>query len=328
VVTSNSVPPYLLNRQIVGEVEMAASDSFPARSTNPLNVLVTGVTGKQGGSLAQLLVQRGHRVRGLTRKPEGAAATSLRRSGIEVTPGDFENPHSVESAAKGCDVAFIVATPYEKGPDAETKGAIAAIDSVRKAGVPYLVYSSVGDADRETGIPHFDSKARVEHHLRGIGMDHSIVAPVFFMENFTAPWMGPGLAGGVLALSLPGTRKLQSVSLRDIARFSTLAIEHRAAFRGKRVNIASDELSPIEMASRLSKSTGRKITFQEVPLEMVRKQSDDSAKMFEWFDRVGYSADIPKLKREYPSVGWQSFEAWTESQDWKKVFESYSAPGR
>ena len=307
---------------------MTASDSFPTRSTSPLSVLVTGVTGKQGGSLAQLLVQRGHHVRGLTRKPEGATATLLRRSGIEVTSGDFEDPRSVVSAAKGCDVAFIVATPYEKGPDAETKGAIAAIDSVRKAGVPYLVYSSVGDADRKTGIPHFDSKARVEHHLPGIGIDYSIVAPVFFMENFTAPWMGPGLAGGALAMSLPGTRKLQIVSLRDIARFSTLAIEQRSAFRGRRVNIASDALSPIDMASRLSTAAGRKIAFQEVPLEMVRKQSADSAKMFEWFDRVGYSVDIPKLKKEYPSVGWQSFDAWAGSQDWKRIFESFSGSGR
>jgi len=56
---------------------MVASEGLPARSSDPLNVLVTGVTDKQGGTLAELLVQRGHRVRGLTRKPDKATATSL-----------------------------------------------------------------------------------------------------------------------------------------------------------------------------------------------------------------------------------------------------------
>jgi len=313
---------------MVSWVEMVASEGFPAISSDPLRVLVTGVTGKQGGSLAQLLVERGHHVRGLTRKPEGTAATSLWQSGIEIIAGDFENPSSVESAARGCDVAYIVATPYEKGPDFETKGAITALNSARAAGVPYIVYTSVSDADRKTGIPHFDSKAKVEQHLQRMGVDFSIVAPVFFMENFTAPWMGSGLARGVVAMSLPGTRKLQSVAVRDIARFSTLAIEHRTTFRGKRVNIASDELSPIDMAGRLSAATGRKVAFQEVPLDLVRKQSEDSAKMFEWFNRVGYSADIPKLKRDYPSVGWLAFDAWAGSQDWKAILDaSAHAPG-
>lgn len=49
------------------------------------------------------------------------------------------------------------------------------------------------------------------------------------------------------------------------------------------------------------------------PLDRVMAQSEDLGLMFEWFDRVGYSADIAGLRREYPEVGWQTFEAWART---------------
>jgi len=289
-------------------------------------VLVTGATGKQGGSLALLLSRRGHRVRGLTRRPDGPAAAALRQAGIEVLAGDMEDPQSVERAAQGCDVAYVLATPFEKGPEFETRMATTAMDSARAAGVPYIVYSSVSDADRNTGIPHFESKAIAERHLQRIGVDYAIVAPVFFMENLTTPMTTGGLAKGVLAMGLPESRKLQGVALRDIAAFTALAVEQRNAFRGKRINIAGDDLAPTEMARQLSEAMGRKVTYQQIPLDQLRRQNEDVARMFEWFERVGYSADIPKLRQDYPSIGWQTFGAWVRTQDWKSILSSAVAP--
>ena len=37
--------------------------------------------------------------------------------------------------------------------------------------------------------------------------------------------------------------------------------------------------------------------------------------MFEWFDRVGYSADMEALRREFPEVPWLTFEEWLSKQD-------------
>jgi hypothetical protein len=51
------------------------------------------------------------------------------------------------------------------------------------------------------------------------------------------------------------------------------------------------------------------VEYVEVPLDRGRAASDDLALMFEWFDRVGHSADIAALRRDYPKVGWQTFEA-------------------
>lgn len=301
---------------------MAMSEGLGGKAAEPKQFLVAGVTGRQGGNLARLLVKRGHRVRGLTRKPDAPAAAALKPLGIEVHAGDLEDRRSVELAARGCDAAYIVATPFEKGTEYETRTATTAMDAARAAGVPYIVYSSVSDADRHTGIPHFDSKALAERHLEGLGVDYAIVAPVFFMDNLTMPWMAAGLTNGILAMGLPENRKLQGVSVKDIAGFSALVLEKRDLFRGKRVNIAGDELTPSEMASQLSEVIGKRIAFQEVPLDQVRKQSEDSAKMFEWFIRVGYSADVPKLRKDYPQVGWQTFRDWSRAQDWRRILSS------
>jgi uncharacterized protein YbjT (DUF2867 family) len=258
-------------------------------------------------------------VRALSRKPEGAAAGELKRAGAEVVAGDLGDRASIERAAKGVDVAYLVATPYEQGTAAEVRFGKTGLDGARAAGVPYIVYSSVSDADRKTGIPHFDSKAEIEEHLKSLGTDYSIVAPVFFMENFFAPWVSGAFAKGVLAMGVLPDRKLQMISLPEIAEFTTLAVEQRRSFRGKRINIASDELPPTEIARRISETAGTRLSYYPVPLDQVRQQSEDFAKMYDWFNRVGYSVEIPKLKRDYPQVHWSSFQEWSEKQDWSRV---------
>jgi len=239
--------------------------------------------------------------------------------GAEIVAGDLGDRASVERAAKGVDVAYLVATPYEQGVEAETRFGKVGLDGIHAAGVPYVVYSSVSDADRKTGIPHFDSKAVIEEHLKGLGTEYAIVAPVFFMENLFAPWVAAGFTQGVLATGVLPDRKLQVISLPEIAEFTTLAVEQPRSFRGRRINIASDEPTLTEVARRLSEVAGTKLAYRAVPLDQVRKQSEDFAKMYDWFNRVGYSVDIPKLKHDYPQVHWQTFRDWSAKQDWSRV---------
>ena len=306
---------------------MTHSSELTGRAKQTQRILVTGATGKQGGGLARILIQRGHHVRAFTRTPESPAALALKTAGAEVVQGDLGEIASVERAAKGMDVAYIVATPFQHGPAAETRFATTGVDGARAGGVPYIVYSSVSDADRETGIPHFESKALAEAHLKGTGTDYSIISPVFFVDNLLSPWMGAGLAKGTLAMGVAPDRKLQSISVAEIAEFTTLAVEQRQAFRGKRINIGSDETTPVEMARLLSESIGQKISYFQVPLEEMRKQNEDLAKMNDWFNRVGYSVNIPQLKRDYPQVHWGSFRDWVKAQDWKEALAASTGPG-
>jgi uncharacterized protein YbjT (DUF2867 family) len=287
---------------------------------NRLSVLVSGATGQQGGALARILLGRGHRVRAFVRRPDSFEAEELERLGAELAEGDFEEPSSIESAARGTDALFIVATPFEAGMEAETRHGIAAVDAAKAAGVEHLVYSSVADADKDTGIPHFDSKREVEKHIEGLGIPYTIVAPVYFMDNLLAPWTLPQLKEGRFPMALPSSRPLQQIALSDIASFTALVLENRKEFLDRRVDIASDELAGEEVAEILTRITGHEIHYVELPLEQVRQaMGEDGARMFEWFDEVGYSADIEALRREHPEVRWHTFEEWAKEQDWSTL---------
>ena len=279
-------------------------------------VLVTGATGKQGGAVTRRLLRAGHSVRALTRNPDSPAAAALRALGAEVVRGDFEDRDSLRAAAEGRDAAFVVSTPFEAGMDAETRQGINAVDAARDAGVGYVVYTSVASADQKTKIPHFDSKFLVEEHLKASGVPHAIIAPVYFMENAFMPWVLPGLKEGAYASPLTPDRGLQQIALDDIGAFAAHVLEHRDQFNGRRIDIASDELSGKQFAKILSTVTGRKIGYTQISLDPIRAMSEDFAVMYEWFERVGYSIDLAKLRQEYRAIGWHGFKDWTKKQDW------------
>ncbi len=288
--------------------------------SDSLSVLVSGATGQQGGALARVLLDKGHRVRAFVRRPDSPEAEALERLGAELAEGDFEESSTIEEAARGMDAVFVVATPFEAGMEAETRHGIAAANAAKNGGVSHLIYSSVAGADQDTGIPHFDSKRKVEEHIEGLGVPYTIVAPVYFMDNLLAPWTLPQLKEGRFPMALPSSRPLQQIALPDIAAFTGVVLEHREEFVGRRVDIASDELAGEEVAEVLTRVTGREIHYVELPLEQVRQaMGEDGARMFEWFDQVGYSADIEALRREHPEVGWHTFEEWAKEQDWSAL---------
>jgi uncharacterized protein YbjT (DUF2867 family) len=281
-----------------------------------LNVLVTGATGKQGGHLVRELLARGHSVRAMTRNPESSAAAALAERGVTVVAGDFDDQESLERAVRGADTVFAMSTPFEGGEKKETREGINIVRAASSVGVKHLVYTSVAGADRATGIPHFDSKFEVEKEVRRSGVPFTIVAPVFFMENFLAEWMAPGIATGSIALALPATRRLQQIALSDIAQFTALVIERREHFLGKRIDIASDELTVATAAAEISEVSGRHIKYTALPIDTLRQFNIDQARMFEWFDRVGYDADVVGLRSDYPEVDWHRFSIWAREQRW------------
>ena len=82
---------------------------------------------------------------------------------------------------EGATSLFAMTTPLEGGTQAETLQGISAADAAKAAGV-HIVFTSTGSANRQTGIPHFDSKYEVEEHIAKIGVRATVLAPVYFME--------------------------------------------------------------------------------------------------------------------------------------------------
>ncbi len=282
-------------------------------------VFVTGATGSQGGSVVQALLEQGHQVRGMTRKADSPTAKQLQQQGVEVVVGDFTDQDSLVRAANGVDTIFTMTTPFEKGEEAETAQGIAITKAAKEAGVGHLVYSSVANADRATGIPHFDSKYEVEKYIASSGVPSTIIAPVYFMENLMTPWTASGLRQGKLTAALPADRPLQQIAVQDIGAFAAVIIERRDTVFGRRFDIAGDELTGKETAANISEATGRNIQYESFPPDALRAQSEDMALMFEWLNDTGYSADIAELRRDFPAVTWHDFATWVGQQEWEML---------
>ena len=210
-----------------------------------------------------------------------------------------------------------MSTPFEAGMEAETRQGVTMAEAAKSKGV-YLVYTSVGSADKQTHIPHFESKYEVEKHIAKIGATAAIIAPVYFMEN-AITFGREQLKQCVYATPLSPDRKLAQVALADIASFAVMVLENRERFVGKRYDIASDEVSGNEAVEILSRVRGKAFSYFQVPMQMVRTMGEDMATMYEWFERVGYTIDLVALRRDFPEVGWHSFEQWAKEQNWNAL---------
>ncbi len=260
-------------------------------------VLITGATGQQGGAVAHALVNKGFRLRAMTRKPESEAAGRLRALGADVVAGDLNDEASLVRAVEGAWGVFAVQNTWEAGVEAEEVQGKRIASVAKAGGVQHFVYSSVGSAHRRTGIPHFDNKYRVEEHVRGLKFPSFVILrPVFFMENLVSPWF---LNGGTLYAGLPPETRLQMIAVDDIGFYGAAAFAQADRLNGRAIDLAGDVHTMPESARILGEAMGRDVPFVEVPIAEVRKNSEDFALMLEWFVRVGYDADIPALEREF-----------------------------
>jgi uncharacterized protein YbjT (DUF2867 family) len=276
-------------------------------------VVVTGSTGKQGGAVARGLLERGHKVRAVTRDPNSSQAKLLANAGAALVVASLEDTPAIAKTLEGATSLFAMTMP-SGGTDAETRQGIAAADAAKAAGV-HLVFTSVGSANRQTGVPHFDSKHEVEKHIAKIGVGATILAPVAFMENLN--FVREHLSQGIYASALSPTRALAQVAVEDIGAVAVRVLEDASRFTGRRFDLAGDELTGNDVIAILSRVTGRAFSYYQVPLDVVRQRmGEDAVKMYEWFDRVGFAVDRAALRREFPDVAFHDFDSWAKTQDW------------
>jgi uncharacterized protein YbjT (DUF2867 family) len=274
-------------------------------------ILITGATGKQGGATLHNLLGKGFNLRALTRKPDSDAAKALVTAGVEVVQGDLNDAGSLTRALAGAWGVYAVQNTWEAGVEGEEEQGKRLAQVAREAGVEHFVYASVGSAHRNTGIPHFENKARVEATIKSLGFPSTvIIRPVFFMENLLSPWF---LNGDKLVAAMKPDTRLQMIAVEDIGVFGAMAFTHASALNGRELDIAGDARTIPEAAAIIGRALGKSLEFLQIPITEVRKNSEDFALMLEWFDRVGYNADITGLEREF-GVRLLSLEAWARKQ--------------
>jgi uncharacterized protein YbjT (DUF2867 family) len=150
-----------------------------------MDVLVAGGHGKVALRLLGLLAGKGHRARGLVRKPEQAA--DLEAVGAVAVLGDLEADASLAEYVEDADVVvFAAGAGPGSGPErkrtVDLGGAVKLVDAALAVGVRrYVMVSSIG-ADRPEAAsggmrPYLEAKAEADRYLMDSGLEYTIVRP-------------------------------------------------------------------------------------------------------------------------------------------------------
>jgi len=290
-------------------------------------VLVTGATGRQGGAVIRHMLPKGWKLRALTRNPASHAGQDLARQGIELVQGDLEDPATLPAVLRGAYGVYSVQDFWAVGAKREISQGKNLADAAKKAGVQHFVYSSVGGAERKTGIPHWESKWEVEKHIRSLGLAATVIRPAAFMEMYYIDQVEIGILKGKFADPIRGDKPYQTIATGDIGAFVALAFERPQEFIGKELEIAGSELTNLEAAKVFSRVLGKPVKFQKLPLPIVKLiLGKEFHTMFRWFNESGFKADIPGLRRAYPEVHLHTLEEWLREEGWHKRARHMRAP--
>jgi uncharacterized protein YbjT (DUF2867 family) len=290
-------------------------------------VLVTGATGRQGGAVVRHMLPKGWKLRALTRNPSSHASRELARQGIEILQGDLEDPSSLERASRGVFGIYSVQDFWAVGAKREVQQGRNLADAAKKAGVQHFVYSSVGGAERNAGITHWESKWEVEKHIRKLALPATILRPAAFMETYHILEVEVGILKGKLADPIRGDKPYQTIATDDIGAFAALAFERPKDFIGLELEIAGSELTNPEAAKVFSRVMGKPVKFQKLPMPLVRLVlGREFYEMFRWFNDAGFNADIPELRRRYPEIHLHTLEEWLREEGWHKRALRFRVP--
>jgi uncharacterized protein YbjT (DUF2867 family) len=289
-------------------------------------IFVTGATGQQGSAAVRHILEAGFKVKGLTREPDKPEAQRLRALGAEIVEGDLDDPDRIRADIDGSYGVFAVLTWKEEGPAGEVKQGKILADAAKDAGIEHFVYSSVGGADRSTGIPHFESKATNERYLRQIGLPLTVLRPVHFMENFNAPNARKLIASGRLIMAMDPNKPVQMISVEDIGFVAAIALDNKEDWLGRSMEIAGDSLTIPQVAQKFSAALGQQVEFVEQQLQELKKVDNERFLMMRWMNDSGYQADIPALRAIHPSL--MDLDHWIEKGYWKGSEQGVPIPQR
>lgn len=270
--------------------------------------VILGATGGQGGAVARELLRTGHRVRAVVRNPESTRSRELVEAGAQLAVADLTKVDQLAEAFADTAGVFAVTTPFKDGEDAELAQGDAILTAATRSEVRHLVFSSVAASAAFTGVPHFDTKHRIEVALQETSLRYTILGCTYFYDNM----MGDrdAIDQGVLMMPIPTDAQLQQMSRDDLGQFVTSVFDAPDDFGGQRISLASDSVTPTQMAQTLTEVLGHRV--QAESYDPDRIDNVDMRAMWKYYADHRSFVDIDDLHSRYPSIAWTSFAQWAQ----------------
>jgi hypothetical protein len=324
----------------------------PAKRSMPSpdkTIAVINASGRQAASFIRVATAVGYHVRAQLRNLEGVIATEVatnpnvtvlqgelytkerpaEKTNVDVTvngpiSGIGVNHRLITELFRGCQLAFINTTFY--GDEIQIGKALA--DAAKKGGIHHYVYSSMPDHAAYNkdwpSLPLWASKHKVEDYVREIGLPATFVYTGIYNNNFTS------LPYPLFCTDLqPDGSWIWQAPFHPDAKLPWLDAEHDVGpailqifkdglskWRGKRIALAYEMLTPREACRAFSRGVGRRVRYVHGPIEIkvkipegYRSQlealealyalgKDDPAKQPPYFGDAALEESCPKVALE------------------------------
>jgi uncharacterized protein YbjT (DUF2867 family) len=242
-----------------------------------VKVFVTGATGFVGPAVANAIVDAGHEVRVLERKPGSWSKAGIRCQ--EAVQGDMADPESLRRAVAGQDVVVhLVAIRQGKPEQFErimVEGTRSLIAAAKDAGVKRFVLMSALGTTEETKdlVPYYNAKWKQERDLEASGLEYVSFRPSFIF----------GRDGGILPtfrklaklapvtpITGSGKQRIQPIWIEDVGAYFAAAVDKPEAANRTFELGGPDVVSWNEFWERLKRALGVRRPSVHMPMGFMR----------------------------------------------------------
>lgn len=225
-------------------------------------VLITGATGDTGRAAVRESIALGLDVRAMVHRRD-ARSEALEALGAEVVVGDLLEINTIRDAMKGVDAAYLV-WPVQPGLINAT---VNFAQAARETGVKTVINLSQRSANRESSSDSCRDTYIAEEILNWSGLPVIHLRPTYFLEWLLYPWQLPYLKQGVLRMPV-GKGRHSPIAADDQGRAIAALLKNPEAHIGTTIALSGPvEMDHEQLASELSEALGRKIVFQDLPID-------------------------------------------------------------
>jgi len=226
-------------------------------------IMVIGATGRIGRAVIDHLLRAGVSVRAMTRRP---AAANL-PAAVEVVPGDLTEPASLADCLHGVDVVFLLWTAPEATLPVVISHMASHVTRIVALTSPHQVAHPFFEQPNAMAALH----AHLERLIAASGVEFTILRPGVFASNCLA-WWAPTIRDGDVVRWPYGAAETAPIDERDIAAVAACALCEDGHNGAEYVLTGPHSLSQVEQVRIIGQAIGRRLRFEEMPVEDFRRE--------------------------------------------------------
>lgn len=247
-------------------------------------LVVFGATGNQGSSIINFVLNdselsKEYTIRALGRDASSEAMQAFAKKGVEVVSANPDDEASLSPALKDAHTVFSMTFPdFRDVKGSEVRQGRAIADVAVKAGVQYLIFSTLPHVSKMTGgkytkVEGFDAKAEVEAYIRTLPIKSAFFSPGSFMQNYHGRMAPHANGDGTFSIArhISPEGKLPLIDTAgDTGKWVGAILADPDKFEGKVICAATRQYTMNEQAEIMSRITGKSIKYVQLTEDQMR----------------------------------------------------------